>query len=585
MRAGSFEERSLLEQAVQAAVSGASFTPFTEGPAGAVDRRRGAAHSAGAVFRSMLGQDFGLGQPGARERVGTESSPYGIGLGVRYLRSEPGELVRAAVRAMAGWRAAGPRRRAELAVEMLCLLHDRSHEIAHALHHTTGQAYATAHRAGGPHAQDRGLEAVAHALAASLRTPAAGYGARLAERGGPLQMDVPPTTDGTCTVVPRGVSLLIGCPDFPTWNGYPGLFASLVTGNPVIVKPHPRAVLPLALTVQVARDVLKKAGHDPNVVTLAAEKPGEQLASRLATDPEVRVIDFTGSVRFGDWLGRNARQATVFATSTGAGTVLVDSTDGYRRMLRELALSLSLCSGQSCTSPQNILVPSAGIRTDEGHKSIGRFSVDLSRAVKRLLTEPRRAAGILGAIGSDRIRTSLAHAAGCGMVVHASEPVAHPDHPAADIRTPLIVRLESHDEQVYAREWAGPVSFVIATESTSHSLDIFRRTARRHGGQYATVHSTDPLVLGAVEIAALDAGVHLSENLAASVFMDQSAVYGDFCGTEVSPGAHSALADPSFVTGRFRVVQSRRPALRRESRPLADAEYEGAGRRQETVAQ
>ncbi|MEU9012586.1 phenylacetic acid degradation protein PaaN [Streptomyces sp. NPDC048479] len=554
MRTGSFNEGSLLEQAVQAAVSGAGFAPFTEGPAGAVDRRRGAAHSAGAVFRSMLGKDFSLGQPGARERVGTESSPYGFSLGVRYLRSEPSELVEAAVRATAGWRAAGPRRRAGLAVEMLCRLHDRSHEIAHALHHTTGQAYTTAHRSGGPHAQDRGLEAVAHALTESVRRPAALSWEHPGKLGGPVQMD------GTCTVVPRGVSLLIGCPDFPTWNGYPGLFASLVTGNPVIVKPHPRAVLPLALTVQVARDVLAKAGHDPNVVTLMAEKPGEKLASRLATDPAVRLIDFTGSARFGDWLRRNARQAGVYATPVGANTVLVDSTDDYRRMLRELALSLSLCSGQSCTAPQNILVPSGGITTNEGHKPIGRFSVDLSRAVKRLLADPRRAAGILGAIGSDRIRSSLAHAAECGVVVHASLPVAHPDHPAADIRTPLIVRLEAHDEQVYSREWAGPVSFVIATKSTSQSLDIFRRTARGHGGQYASVHSTDPLVLGAAEAASLDAGVHLSENLAGNVFMDQSAVYGDFCEAGAPAGAHTSLADPSFVTGRFRVVQARRPA-------------------------
>ncbi|WP_406002303.1 phenylacetic acid degradation protein PaaN [Streptomyces sp. NBC_00829] len=570
MRTGSVEERGLLEQAVRAAVSGARFTPFTDGPVGAVDRRRGAAHSAGAVFRSMLGQDFDLGQPGARDRVGTESSPYGQSLGVRYLRSEPGDLVRAAARAMAGWRAAGPRRRAGLAVEILCRLNDRSYEIAHALHHTTGQAYTTAHRAGGPQAQDRGLEAVARALAASARPPAGPYGEGHPERAGRPWVDVP-DLDGSRTVVPRGVSLLIGCPDFPTWNGYPGLFASLVTGNPVIVKPHPRAVLPLALTVQVARDVLRNAGYDPNVVTLAAEKPGEQLASRLATDPDIRVIDFTGSVRFGDWLRRNARQATVHVTPVGANTVLVDSTDNYRRMLRELALSLSLCSGQSSTAPQNILVPSGGIATDEGHKPIGRFSVDLGRAVKRLLAEPRRAAGILGALGSDRVRNSLAYAAGRGVVVHASAPVVHPDHPAADIRTPLIIRLEAHDEQVYAREWAGPVSFVIATESTSHSLDVFRRTAGRHGGQYATVHSTDPLVLGAVETAALDAGVHLSENLAGNVFMDQSAVFGDFCDAQVPPGAHADLADPSFITGRFRVVQARRPAARIQGISAAEA--------------
>ena len=30
----------------------------------------------------------------------------------------------------------------------------------------------------------------------------------------------------TFHVVPRGVALVIGCNTFPTWNSYPGLFAS-----------------------------------------------------------------------------------------------------------------------------------------------------------------------------------------------------------------------------------------------------------------------------------------------------------------------------------------------------------------------
>ena len=33
-------------------------------------------------------------------------------------------------------------------------------------------------------------------------------------------------------IVPRGLALVIGCNTFPTWNAYPGIFASLVTGNP-----------------------------------------------------------------------------------------------------------------------------------------------------------------------------------------------------------------------------------------------------------------------------------------------------------------------------------------------------------------
>ena len=92
----------------------------------------------------------------------------------------------------------------------------------------------------------------------------------------------------TFRIVPRGLALVIGCNTFPTWNSYPGLFASLVTGNPVVVKPHRRAVLPLAITVAVAREVLAETGFDPNVVCLAVEGEDERLAPVLATRPEVK---------------------------------------------------------------------------------------------------------------------------------------------------------------------------------------------------------------------------------------------------------------------------------------------------------
>src|SRR5205823_9137880 len=136
----------------------------------------------------------------------------------------------------------------------------------------------------------------------------------------------------TFHVVPRGVALVIACNTFPTWNSYPGLFASLATGNPVVVKPHPRAVLPLAITVLYARAVLAESGFDANLVTLAAEEPGEGLASALAVRPEVRIIDFTGSTRYGEWLEDNARQAAVFTEKSGVNAVVVDSTMDFARM-------------------------------------------------------------------------------------------------------------------------------------------------------------------------------------------------------------------------------------------------------------
>ena len=124
---------------------------------------------------------------------------------------------------------------------------------------------------------------------------------------------------------PRGVALVVGCNTFPTWNSYPGLFASLVTGNAVLVKPHPFAVAPLALTVEVAREVLAEAGFSPDLVALAPEARDEGLAKTLALRPEVRIIDFTGSNEFGDWLEANARQAQVYTEKAGINTIIVDS--------------------------------------------------------------------------------------------------------------------------------------------------------------------------------------------------------------------------------------------------------------------
>src|SRR4029450_4067200 len=141
--------------------------------------------------------------------------------------------------------------------EIVDRINKRSFELAHAVMHTTGQAFVMAFQAGGPHAQDRALEAIAYAYAEMTRHADTAYGEKPQGKRDPLRMTK------TFHVVPRGLALVVGCNTFPTWNSYPGLFASLVTGNAVVVKPHPRAVLPLAITVAVARETLAELGARP----------------------------------------------------------------------------------------------------------------------------------------------------------------------------------------------------------------------------------------------------------------------------------------------------------------------------------
>jgi phenylacetic acid degradation protein paaN len=459
-------------------------------------------------------------------------------------------LIAAARAATPAWRAVGPYGRAGVAAEILRRINARIFEMAHAVQHTTGQAFVMAFQAGGAHAQDRALEAVAYALAGSTRFPPTATWTK-PQRGEPLSLVK------TSTSVGRGVAVVIGCTTFPTWNAYPGLFASLVTGNPVIVKPHPRAVLPLAITVQIAREVLAESGQDPNVVTLAVEEPGDGIAVTLATHPDVRIVDFTGSSEFGNWLEANARQAVVYTEKSGLNTVIVDSTNDYPGMLRNLAFSLSLYSGQMCTTPQNLLVPEGGIETDAGHRTVAEFAADLGGAIDKLLGDPKRAAGTLGAIVNDGVLARLTEAGGAASVVHRSAEVRDEAWPEATIRTPVIVRLDAADEKVYTREWFGPVSFLITTGSTPQSLELFVETVRHHGALTASVYSSSPDVLAAAREAALDAGVHLSENLTGGVFVNQTAAFSDLHGSAANPAATASLSDDWFVTGRFFTLQSR----------------------------
>ncbi|PBC94108.1 phenylacetic acid degradation protein paaN [Streptomyces sp. Ag82_O1-15] len=551
--------RALLEQAVAATASRGHWTPYPESPSKSV-YGEDAAKAGEAAFHERLGGHFELpGHPASGTTSATETSPYGFPLDVTYPRLAPDEAVTAAQAATGPWRAAGPDARAGVAAEILARLNAASFEIAHAVQHTTGQAFVMAFQAGGPHAQDRGLEAVVYAWAEQKRHPGAARWSKPQRKGGPLLMEK------KFTPVGRGVALLIACNTFPTWNGYPGLFASLVTGNPVVVKPHPGAVLPLAITVRIAREVLTEAGFDPNLVILAAEGAEERTAAAYALHPDVRIIDFTGSTAFGDWLETHARQAAVYTEKAGLNTVVLDSTDDYRGLLGNLAFSLSLYSGQMCTTPQNLLVPREGFATDEGVKTADEFAADLGAALDTLLGDPARAAGTLGAIVNDGVRERLEEAAGLGRTVRASAPVEHPEHPDAVVRTPLVARLDADaDRETYTREWFGPISFVIATDSTEHSLRIFRETVRAHGALTAAVHSTDEDVLAATELAALDAGVHLSENLTGGVFVNQSAAFSDFHGSAANPAASATLSDPAFVTGRFATLQSRRPATAEE---------------------
>ena len=550
----------LLNHALRAISERAYWSAYPESPSPKVWGENAAADGK-AAFEALLGREFPLSAAGAGSgpRIAPERSPFGIELGVRYATTPAAELISAASAALPAWRDAGVQERAGVCLEILARLKGRVFELANAVHATTGQPFVMAFQAGGPHAMDRALEAVAYAYAEMTRHPQTVTWEKLSSSSSRKGGTTSEALAKTFHVVPRGVALVIGCNTFPTWNSWPGFFASLATGNPVIVKPHPRAVLPLAITVQVAREVLAEAGLPQDVVQLAVDTIDAPITSELALDPAVKIIDYTGSTAYGEWLENNARQAQVYTEKAGVNTVLVDSTDDFAGMCRNLGFSLTLYSGQMCTTPQNLLIPAGGIETEAGHKSYDEVVAGIAGGVSALTADPAKAVELTGAIVSDAVLARISTARELGDVVLDSRELEHPTYAEASVRTPMIVSVKDG----YSAECFGPVTFAIATESTEDSIAIFRKTVGEKGAITAAVYSTSEEVLGEVERAAQDVGVHLSENLTGGVFVNQSAAFSDFHASGANPAANASLTDGAYVAGRFRIIQSRRPARQR----------------------
>jgi phenylacetic acid degradation protein paaN len=551
------KHRATLSAAADACRGRDGWSAFVETPAkhpqGADGRDSGA-----AWFSRQLGGAFALEHPGSFRTQRDEVSPYtGEPLGIAYPAASVEELMSAAQVAWPLWRSASPEVRVGVCLEICERLYLRGFELASAAMHTTGQSFGMSWSGSGTNALDRGMEGIAHAYAAMSRIPKT---ARWSRSFGTQEV----TLDKRYRLMPRGVAVVIACASFPAWNAYPALFASLATGNPVVLKPHPTSVLQMAEAVRVCREVLAESGFSRDLVTLAVDTVAEPLAKQLIAHDATRIVDFTGSGAFGSWVEANAPPAIVFTETSGANAVLVESLDDPEPALRALAGSLCLFSAQMCTSPQNFYIPRAGVRTEEGTLSAEEFAELLAGAIREIGTVPRRAASVLGALQSPNTLRLLDHVrdevAARGRIVLDPTAYDHPEFPDARTSGPLLGMLDIDDHEIYGHERFGPAAFVITAGDAYQALEQATRDAREHGAITAFAYSTDPGYIDRAEAAYALAGAALTCNLTGPMPLNFSAAYSDFHVSGLNPAGNASLTDDSFIAGRFRVTQCRRPA-------------------------
>ena len=545
------KHRVTLDGALNAIATRGYWSPYSEMPSSKVYGESAIADGK-AAFEVHLNRQFELNQPGTTGWVGAEVSPYGVGLNVQYPLCDYQELLKAGQVAMKQWQSIGAEGRTGVCLEILDRLNKQSFEIGNAVMMTTGQGWMMAFQAGSAHAQDRGLEAVAYAWREQSFIPKETIWEK------PQGTNPALVLKKEFEIVGKGVGLVIGCSTFPTWNTYPGLFAALATGNAVIIKPHSNSILPVAITVKTIRQVLSESGIDPNLVTMCATD-NKTTTQALATHPMVKSIDFTGGNAFGQWLIDNSKQAQVYAELAGVNNIVIDSTDAYKAMLGNLAFTLSLYSGQMCTTSQAIIVPANGIQTDEGHKSYDEVCSDLAKSVEKFLSKPEVAFAVLGAIQSDATsdRIDLANSGKLGKVVLASNKLTNPEFSGANVRTPVLIACDAADEGAYMEERFGPISFIVKAPDTKSAIELSERIVKTHGALTVGLYTTNQETIDAMTHATWRGKVALSINLTSGVFVNQSSGFSDYHGTGGNPSANASYANSAFVANRFLVVQRR----------------------------
>lgn len=551
------KHEALIAQAVEAVETRKSWSPYADSPSTKI-HGPDKPPAGKAAFEAHLNRRFELDLPGISNWVGEEISPYTQEpLGISYPACDPEALVDAARSAMAEWAGTDPELRIAICLEMAERLYDRNFEMAHSIMHVAGQSYTQAFSGSGPNALDRGIEALAYAaIAMRSVAPTATYHRKFAGEDVALEKRY--------TLVPRGVGLVICCASFPTWNAYPAMFASLATGNPVILKPHPIAVLPMAIIADTCRTVLSEYGFDANLVTLAVDTLDEPVAGEFVEHPAVQIIDFTGSPRYGGHLERTVTGKLLFTETAGVNSVVVESVDDLAETARAIARAACLFSAQMCTSPQVVYVPRDGIATTDGKASFDDVAQAIVDEIDAIAENPRMAAGIMGAIQGeislDVVTEASVAAEREGLpLLRRSAPYEHPDFPMARTLTPLVVATSPAHVEMYAEERFGPVLFIVAADDADAAAREATELARTRGTISCYLYSANDGFVDRWVDAYAQAGANLTINLTGAMWINFAAAYSDYHVTGLNPAGNACLTDLSFVASRFRIVQRRQP--------------------------
>ena len=543
------KHRATLDAALDALKVRTYYSPYPENPRAYAED---ADAKAKAWISAVMNNNYELlDTTGASGWVGEEVSPFlQTGIGVQYPAFSPETLLKNASLGQTEWAKTNLQERTGLLIEALDRVKGRFFDIAYATMHTTGQSFMMSFQASGPHANDRALEAIAMGYREISSVPEK---AEWVKNLGKFDLKM----DKNWKAIPKGISLVIGCSTFPVWNTVPGLFASLITGNAAIVKPHPKAILAMAIVVEELQKVLAENGLPKQVVQLGVDTLNNPITKMLAENAAVKMVDFTGGSEFGNYI--ESLPKTTFTEKAGVNSIILDSVNDLKAVLGNIAFSASLYSGQMCTAPQNIFVSKGGVQTAEGLVSYEDVVKGIAAAITGLVDNPKAGPGTLGAIQAEVTHKRVLDAKNLGgNLVLDSKAIVNEEFKDARIATPVVIEVDKSQGAVYNRECFGPILFVIKTDGVEDSLALAEALVKEKGALTCGAYTTSAATEALIEETMNNAFVPVSFNFTGAGFINSHAAFSDFHLTGGNAAGNASFANSEFVSKRFVWVGNRK---------------------------
>jgi NADP-dependent aldehyde dehydrogenase len=164
---------------------------------------------------------------------------------------------------------------------------------------------------------------------------------------------------------PIGPVFVLGPNNFPlAFNAVSGgdFAAAIAAGNPVIAKAHPSHPGTSSLLFEQALSAVSRSGMPEATVQMLYEMPPE-CGLKMATDPRLGAIAFTGSRRGGTALKKEADRVgkPIYLEMSSVNPVFLLSSAIARGtdLVGEIADSCLVGAGQFCTCPNLIVVSTA----------------------------------------------------------------------------------------------------------------------------------------------------------------------------------------------------------------------------------